>query len=69
MFKKSPPRLGAGPHFALVALPLIASRLLIIRIGRSIVSDSSPQLRFWLENQSSGGPELSLLIHLGAFDA
>jgi hypothetical protein len=40
------------------------------RRGRSVISDFSPQPPArQLENQSLSGPDLGLLIHLGAFDA
>jgi putative oxidoreductase len=41
-------RLGAGPHFALVALPLIASVLLVMGLGTPYIGLSVAAMQVWL---------------------
>ena len=60
-------RLGASPHFALVALPLIASVLLVIGLGTPYIGLLVAATQLWLIFVGSADPWTAIILSgLGA---
>ena len=61
LLREAFPRPGADPHFALVALPLIASVLLVIGLGTPYIGLLVAATQLWLVFSGSADPWTAII--------